>query len=79
LVPLTFDAAAWEPFVPLSGISLEVDIETGDKKNKALFREDLLFTHRGLSGPGVLQISSYWQPVRLSGLICCRKSIWQKI
>lgn len=62
LVPLTFDAAAWEPFVPLSGISLEVDIETGDKKNKALFREDLLFTHRGLSGPGVLQISSYWQP-----------------
>lgn len=62
LVPLTFDVAAWEPFVPLSGISLEVDIETGDKKNKALFREDLLFTHRGLSGPGVLQISSYWQP-----------------
>jgi len=62
LVPLTFDVAAWEPFVPLSGISLEVDIETGAKKNKALFREDLLFTHRGLSGPGVLQISSYWQP-----------------
>lgn len=62
LVPLTFDATAWEPFVPLSGISLEVDIETGTKKNRALFREDLLFTHRGLSGPAVLQISSYWQP-----------------
>ncbi|MFZ6647958.1 NAD(P)/FAD-dependent oxidoreductase [Undibacterium sp. TJN25] len=62
LVPLTFDAAAWEPFVPLSGISLEVDIETGEKKNKAQFREDLLFTHRGLSGPAVLQISSFWQP-----------------
>jgi predicted Rossmann fold flavoprotein len=61
LVPLTFDAKSWEPFVPLSGISLEVDIETGEKKNKIVFREDLLFTHRGLSGPGVLQISSYWQ------------------
>ncbi|MBC3884550.1 BaiN/RdsA family NAD(P)/FAD-dependent oxidoreductase [Undibacterium griseum] len=61
LVPLTFDATAWEPFVSLSGISLEVDIETGEKKNKIVFREDLLLTHRGLSGPGVLQISSYWQ------------------
>ena len=61
LVPLTFDAASWEAFVPLSGISLEVDIETGEKKNKAVFREDLLFTHRGLSGPAVLQISSFWQ------------------
>ena len=62
LVPLTFDAKAWEPFVPLSGISLEVDIETGVKKSRTLFREDLLFTHRGLSGPGVLQISSFWEP-----------------
>ncbi|MDO9192510.1 MAG: aminoacetone oxidase family FAD-binding enzyme, partial [Undibacterium sp.] len=61
LVPLTFDAASWEAFSPLSGISLEVDIETGEKKNKIVFREDLLFTHRGLSGPAVLQISSYWQ------------------
>lgn len=61
LVPLTFDAASWEAFVPLSGISLEVDIETGEKKNKIVFREDLLFTHRGLSGPAVLQISSFWQ------------------
>ena len=46
----------------MSGISLEVDIETGDKKSRMTFREDLLFTHKGLSGPGVLQISSYWQP-----------------
>lgn len=61
LVPLTFDAQSWEPFVPLSGISLEVDIETGAKKDKTVFREDLLFTHRGLSGPAVLQISSFWQ------------------
>jgi predicted Rossmann fold flavoprotein len=62
LVPLTFDPAAWEPFVPLSGIALEVDIETGQKKSRGRFREDLLFTHRGLSGPAVLQISSFWQP-----------------
>ncbi|MBC3806656.1 NAD(P)/FAD-dependent oxidoreductase [Undibacterium seohonense] len=62
LVPLTFDATNWEPFVPMAGISLEVDVETGVKKSKMVFREDLLFTHRGLSGPAILQISSYWQP-----------------
>jgi len=47
--------------VPLAGIALPVDIETGEKKNKGHFREDLLFTHRGLSGPAVLQISSFWE------------------
>jgi predicted Rossmann fold flavoprotein len=62
LVPLTFDQAQWQPFVPLAGISLEVEIETGEKKSRGHFREDLLFTHRGLSGPAVLQISSFWQP-----------------
>ncbi len=62
LVPLTFDEAAWAPFAQLSGLSLPVEIATGGKKNSTAFKEDLLFTHRGLSGPGVLQISSYWQP-----------------
>jgi predicted Rossmann fold flavoprotein len=62
LVPLTFDHRGWEPFIPLAGIALEVDIETGEKKARMQFREDLLFTHRGLSGPAVLQISSFWQP-----------------
>ncbi len=66
LVPLTFDAAEWAPFVPLAGISLEVDVQTGTLKGRnpdgARFREDLLFTHRGLSGPAILQISSFWQP-----------------
>ena len=61
LVPLTFDAESWQVFVPLAGISMEVEIETGSKKQRGHFREDLLFTHRGLSGPAVLQISSYWQ------------------
>ena len=69
LVPLTFDEAAWAPFSQLSGLSLQVSIETGSKKDKTAFLEDLLFTHRGLSGPGVLQISSYWAegtPIRLN-------------
>ena len=61
LVPLSFDAEAWAPWSELSGLALPVHIETGEKKQRALFAEDLLFTHRGLSGPGVLQISSYWQ------------------
>ena len=62
LVPLTFDPVAWQPYVPLAGISMEVEIETGEKAAHAHFREDLLFTHRGLSGPAVLQISGFWQP-----------------
>jgi predicted Rossmann fold flavoprotein len=66
LVPLTFDGPSWEPFVPLAGIALEVEVSTGSAKGKGAlrghFREDLLFTHRGLSGPAILQISSYWQP-----------------
>ena len=62
LVPLTFDAAAWQPFSALSGLSLEVAIETGQGRERGRFIEDLLFTHRGLSGPAVLQISSYWTP-----------------
>ncbi len=64
LVPLTFDMGAWQPFVEMAGISLEIDIATGDRKDKKArghFREDLLFTHRGLSGPAVLQISSFWR------------------
>lgn len=61
LVPLTFDPISWQTFIPLAGLSLAVDIETGSKKQRGYFREDLLFTHRGLSGPAVLQISSYWQ------------------
>jgi predicted Rossmann fold flavoprotein len=68
LVPLTFDAATWAPFSPLSGVSLEVAIEAGTGKAKQRFVEDLLFTHRGLSGPAVLQASSYWRegtPLRI--------------
>jgi predicted Rossmann fold flavoprotein len=62
LVPLVFDAADWAPFMALAGVSLEVEISAGSGKRRARFIEDLLFTHRGLSGPAVLQASSYWQP-----------------
>jgi predicted Rossmann fold flavoprotein len=58
LVPLTFDAVAWKPFAALAGIALEVRAHCG----ALTFDEDLLFTHRGLSGPAILQISSDWTP-----------------
>lgn len=58
LVPLTFDAAAWAPYSALAGLSLEVGVAGAG----AEFVEDLLFTHRGLSGPAILQISSHWRP-----------------
>jgi predicted Rossmann fold flavoprotein len=73
LAPLTFDDAGWQPFAQLAGLALPVTISTGEKKSKnppsASFDEDLLFTHRGLSGPGVLQISSFWRestPIRMN-------------
>ena len=62
LVPLTFAVATWAPFAPLAGVALEVDIRATDDPSSTRFREDLLFTHRGLSGPAALQISSYWKP-----------------
>jgi predicted Rossmann fold flavoprotein len=57
LVPLTFEGEAFTPFRALSGVSLEVVISCG----KRAFRENMIFTHKGLSGPAVLQISSYWK------------------
>ncbi|HXO67847.1 MAG TPA: NAD(P)/FAD-dependent oxidoreductase [Bradyrhizobium sp.] len=57
LVPLTFDAAMLAQFKDLSGISVDAVVSCG----KTQFDEALLFTHRGLSGPAILQISSYWR------------------
>lgn len=62
LVPLTFDVKGWAPFTELAGISLEVEVSTGQGCERGSFLEDLLLTHRGLSGPAILQISSYWRP-----------------
>lgn len=56
LVPLTFDAEILAKLDGLSGVSLAATVKLG----KVKFREALLFTHRGLSGPVILQISSYW-------------------
>ena len=60
LVPLTFDGTGWAPYAQLAGLALPVQISTGAKKTRMAFDEDLLFTHRGLSGPAILQISSFW-------------------
>ena len=57
LVPLTWNAEEKIKFSELSGISVAVEVHY----QKQIFVEDLLFTHRGLSGPAILQISSYWQ------------------
>lgn len=58
LVPFTLSPAVLREFTPLSGISLDVAVACQGKE----FRENILITHRGLSGPAILQISSYWRP-----------------
>jgi predicted Rossmann fold flavoprotein len=58
LVPLTFAASDLAWMKPLSGVSADVVARAG----RASFREAALFTHRGLSGPSILQVSSYWRP-----------------
>ncbi len=57
LVPLTFETGALEKLTPLAGIAADAIVKHG----KTAFEEALLFTHRGLSGPAILQISSYWR------------------
>ena len=57
LVPLTFETGALEKLKELSGIAADAVVSHG----KTAFEEALLFTHRGLSGPAILQISSYWR------------------
>ena len=57
LVPLSFDPQTLERYGDLSGISLDAEVSC----NRGHFREALLLTHRGISGPAILQISSYWQ------------------
>jgi predicted Rossmann fold flavoprotein len=64
LVPLTFAAQELEWMVPLAGVALQARVSCG----RAGFDEAVLFTHRGLSGPAVLQISSYWREGDAIGL-----------
>ena len=58
LVPFMFSDATRDMCGRLSGISLPVEVSC----NRQLFAEDLLFTHRGISGPSILQVSNYWHP-----------------
>ncbi len=58
LVPLTFAEQDLALCKPLAGIAVEAEVSHG----KTRFRDALLFTHRGLSGPAILQISSFWRP-----------------
>ncbi len=57
LVPLTIEAGLLERLKPLVGVAADVEVGCG----KTRFAEAMLFTHRGLSGPAILQISSYWR------------------
>jgi predicted Rossmann fold flavoprotein len=57
LVPLTFEIGLLERLKPLAGVSLDARVAHG----KTHFEEAMLFTHRGISGPAILQISSYWR------------------
>ncbi|CAN5422831.1 NAD(P)/FAD-dependent oxidoreductase [soil metagenome] len=69
LVPLVFAGDQWAPLVPLAGLSVQADISADHAHyGTGRFTEDLLFTHRGLSGPAVLQVSSFWQPGRSVGI-----------
>jgi hypothetical protein len=58
LVPLTLDPAVLAPWRELAGVSFVAAV----RSNGATFRDSVLFTHRGLSGPAILQVSSYWRP-----------------
>jgi predicted Rossmann fold flavoprotein len=57
LVPLTFEPRLLERLAPLAGIAVDATVGANGRS----FREAMLFTHRGLSGPAILQISSYWR------------------
>ncbi len=74
LVPLTFETGLLETLKALAGVAVEVEVKsdpapapregvpsTANRRDLATFREGMLFTHRGLSGPAILQISSYWR------------------
>ena len=63
LVPLTFETGLLESLKPLAGVSVDARVASApaEKARRAAFDEAMLFTHRGLSGPAILQVSSYWR------------------
>jgi predicted Rossmann fold flavoprotein len=62
LVPLVFSTEDREQWCDLAGVSAEVLAQAGTRPRQGSFREKMLITHRGLSGPAILQTSSYWHP-----------------
>jgi hypothetical protein len=62
LVPLVFSAEDREQWCDLAGVSAEVVATSGTRQRRGSFQEKMLVTHRGLSGPAILQASSYWRP-----------------
>jgi predicted Rossmann fold flavoprotein len=78
LVPLSFDPELLARYGDLAGISIDAGVSCGSGH----FRENLLFTHRGLSGPAILQVSSYWQqagaaePIRIDVLPGIEARAW---
>jgi hypothetical protein len=62
LVPLVFSAEHREHWCDLAGVSTEAIATAGARQRRDSFREKMLVTHRGLSGPVILQVSSYWRP-----------------
>jgi predicted Rossmann fold flavoprotein len=62
LVPLVFSAEDREQWCDLAGVSAEVVAAAGPRQRHGSFREKMLVTHRGFSGPAILQASSYWRP-----------------
>ena len=66
LVPLTFEPGLLEQLKPLAGVAVDAVVKaapasSSPKGDRPSFKEAMLFTHRGLSGPSILQISSYWR------------------
>ncbi|KQS57266.1 hypothetical protein ASG17_00560 [Brevundimonas sp. Leaf363] len=64
LVPLTFEPGLMEQLTPLAGVAVDAVVtlaSSSPKGDRPTFKEAMLFTHRGLSGPSILQISSYWR------------------
>ncbi len=82
LVPLSLTEKEESSFTQLSGLSVPVLISSGSKKEhygQAHFDEDLLFTHRGLSGPATLQASSYWREGESIRVAFLTPNQWQEM
>jgi predicted flavoprotein YhiN len=61
-VPLTLPAQILKALAPLSGVSIDALVTCPQSPSPPSFRENILITHRGLSGPAILQVSNYWRP-----------------